>query len=170
MCLRSDHRKDAQRDYLWRRGVFIYHLPIHIGQSLHPGVLSLSYFGDTSAWVPRGSVGIHYHGPTAEPGTSGFTCTELVAVAMAKVEGEEWNGAKVVSKTKRKRRRKRTYRKETEIQEALVLRVMPTQVKSRGATSRGSVQQAVPTDPQAIPEAVWWHMGNQSWSPNVSPG
>ena len=36
-----------------------------------------------------GSVGIHFHGPTAEPGTSGFTCTELVTVATAKVEGEE---------------------------------------------------------------------------------
>lgn len=43
------------------------------------------------------------------PGIRFHTCTELVAVPMAKVEGEEQggNGAKALPETKRKRRKEK---------------------------------------------------------------
>lgn len=106
----------------------------------------------------EGFVGIQYHGPAAEPGTSVFARKELVAVAMAKVEAEE-RGSKMEQKwcpgLRGRGERKRRYREETGTLKALVPPITLDQVKSRDATGRGSIHQAMPTDPQAIPAVRW---------------
>lgn len=130
--------------------------PIHTGQSWHPKVSSFSLSGAPAGipipWPPRSQGQKVKARRSSHPGASGLACTDLVVAAMAKVKSEE-RGCEVGGSANQgkedKGKEEDTGRKQ--IQKALTPRGIPDQVKIRDASSRGSVEQAVIMDPQALP-------------------